>query len=131
MHWEKAEKTAAPRIQIRKAQNRGCCSNLQQAPRLAPASLRGWGLRLVRLSCPCLQGTTSGSSAEHMDTEREARARRPLCSIKWAQPGLPLPAVERLFLFQSDTSTQRPTECTKAPQSHHPGPSLTHQLPGS
>lgn len=92
--------------------------------------LRGGGCGLSGSAAPASKAATSGSVQSTWTQKRGKGTERPLCSIKWAQPGLPLPAVERLFLFQSDTSTQRPTECTKRPQSHHPGPSLTHQLPG-
>ena len=77
MHWEKL-KNKRTRIQIRKAQSRVAVATCSRLPAWRSAS-PGWGLRLVRLSLPCLQVCHLLLSAEHMDAEeRQGHGEAPL-----------------------------------------------------
>lgn len=136
MHWEKL-KNKRTRIQIRKARSRGCCGNLQQAPSLA-LRLSGVGAATCQAQLPLPPRLPPPAQCRSHGRRRGARAQTGPSAPPGgpSRPGLPLPAVERLFLSQSDTSTQRPPECTEppSPTTQDPEPtkssSLTHQLPG-
>lgn len=115
VHWEKL-KNKRTRIQIRKARNRGCCGNLQQAPSLA-LRLSEVGAATCQAQLPLPPRLPPPAQCRSHGHRRGARAQTGPSAPPGgpSRPGLSLPAIERLFLSQSDTSTQRPPECTEPP----------------
>lgn len=90
MHWEKL-KNKRTRIQIRKAQNRGCCGNPAAGSQTGAKPLRGGG-------CGCqAQLPPASKAAGHLPAQMQSTwtqkrgkgQERPFNSIKWAQPEAP------------------------------------------
>lgn len=123
MHWEKL-KNKRTRIQIRKAQNRGCCGNLQQAPRLA-LSLSGVGAAACQAQLPLPPRLPPPAQCRAHGHRREARARR--------GPFAPSsgPSLGSHYQLWRDYSSSRVTPPPKGQQSAPSAPSPTTQDPAS
>lgn len=115
MHWEKL-KNKRTRIQIRKAQNRGCCGNHSRLQTGAkPLKSAGAAACQAQLPLPPRLPPPAQCRAHgHRKRERQGHGEAPLLhqvGPAWA----PTTSCGEIIPLQSDTSTQRPAEVHQAP----------------